>query len=66
MAKKIVLTLNAENDRLSILKYYSEKTGSNKYSLNIFEELEHAFEALSLFPYSGRVINNNKQMVFAK
>lgn len=32
MAEKIVLTLNAENNRLSILQYYKEKSGNAKHA----------------------------------
>ena len=46
MAEQIVLSLNAENDWVSILKYYNESTGNNKYSLKIFKTLQDAFETI--------------------
>lgn len=32
----------------------------------IFEELEKAFETISFFPYSGKIINNTEQRTFIK
>lgn len=64
MVKQIVLSLNAEKDRLSILEYYNESTGNNKYSLKLFNILTDAFETISNFPYSGKKLKRNNHFVF--
>lgn len=64
MAEKIVLSLNAEKDRLAIIKHYIEVTGDNKFSLSVFDRINDAFETISNFPYSGKQINKEDLRVF--
>jgi plasmid stabilization system protein ParE len=65
VAEKIVLSLNAENDRLSILEYFVNNN-EKSYASKIFEELNDAFEIISEFPYSGKVLNNIEHRSFTK
>lgn len=64
MAEQIVLSLNAEKDRLSILEYYNESTGNNIYSIKLFNTLADAFETISHFPYSGKKYKRKDHFVF--
>ena len=64
MAEKIVLSLKAEKNRYDILKYYFDETGSNKIPLQIFNQLDNAFETISIFPNSGKIINKKGYHVF--
>ncbi len=64
MAEKIVLSLKAEKNRYDILKYYFDETGSNKIPLQIFKQLSNAFDTISVFPYSGKIIKKKGYHVF--
>lgn len=64
MAEKVVLSVEAEQNRYDILKYYFDETASNKIPLQIFEQLNNAFETIVVFPNSGKIINKKGYHVF--
>jgi len=64
MAEKVILSLKVEQNRYDILKYYFDETGGHKIPLQIFEQLNNALETISVFPYSGKIINKKGYHVF--
>jgi toxin YoeB len=64
MAEKVVLSVEAEQNRYDILKYYFDETGSSKIPLQIFEQINDAFETIVIFPNSGKSINKKGHHVF--
>lgn len=64
MAKKIILSLSAEKERLAILEFYFKETGSKQVPTIIFKQINKAIDNISLFPTSGRLIDNQNHRIF--
>ncbi len=57
MAKKIVFTVRAEKQRLSILEYYFEETGSKSIPAKIYQQFNRVINIIQRFPESGRKLS---------
>ena len=57
MAKKIIWTVSAQEDRKSILLYWNKRNKSNAYSLKLNKLFIEATEILALRPLTGRLTN---------
>ena len=53
MAKEIIWTPQAANDRWSILEYFIKRNKSNTYSIKLDNEFREAIEQISRDPRSG-------------
>lgn len=54
MAKKIIWTFSAQNDRKEIFLYWNKRNGSNAYSLKLNQLFIQASELLSIHSLTGR------------
>jgi len=54
MARQVVWSAVAENDRKRILVYWVEWNGSPAYSLKLFRRINGVLERLQRVPYMGR------------
>ena len=50
MAKKIIWSQTAHNDRKGILAYWKKRNKSNIYSLKLFELFKEAITGIEIFP----------------
>ncbi len=57
MARKVVWTVPAEQDRKAILSYWIERNRFSTYSLKLFERFRVATKAILSHPYIGRPTN---------
>ena len=57
MAKKIVWTNTAQNDRKEIFSYWSKRNKSTLYSLKLNHLFKEALKAVSLHPQIGKLTN---------
>src|SRR5689334_2159375 len=54
MARQIVWSGSAENDRKAILSYWLDRNGSSAYSLKLFKRVNRMVERLLAHPFLGR------------
>jgi toxin YoeB len=54
MAKKIIWSLRAQKDKRDILKYWSQRNKSNRYSKKLNQLFKVAILLISEHPYIGR------------
>lgn len=66
MAPKIVWSSNALSDRIQILEYWIEQTGSNLYSKKLDKMLREIISLLARFPQMGRRIDNRDERFVVK
>jgi plasmid stabilization system protein ParE len=66
MAKKVILSLRAEKERLAILEYYFNETNSNKVPNNLYQKISGILDTISDFPYSGKIFNNKGHRALSK
>jgi len=53
MAKNIIWSQTAHNDRKGILAYWFKRNKTNTYSLKLFELFKISVEAISIYPEIG-------------
>jgi len=60
MARKIVFTIQALENRKAVLEYWNKRNGSNTYSRKLNRLFFEALQLLKRYPYTGRntVIEN--------
>jgi len=61
MVKKVVFTERAEKERLSILEYYFEQTGSTKIPTQIYQQFNRTIDNILHFPESGVKLKNSNR-----
>jgi len=61
--RTIVWTRRAEEELISVLKYYNQRNQSNKYSLKILSDIERKSNLLISYPEIGRIADNKKSRV---
>lgn len=61
MVKKVVFTERAEKERLSILEYYLEATGSTSIPVKIYQQFNRVIDNIRQFPESGKKLKNNNR-----
>ena len=54
MAKQIIWSLNAQNSKKEIFKYWSQRNKSNRYSKQLNQLFKEAILLISEHPYIGR------------
>jgi len=54
MVRKIVWTIKAQQDRISILEYWNERNQSNEYTRNLNKLIKEALIITSKFPGIGK------------
>ena len=54
MAKQIIWSLNAQNSKKEIFKYWSQRNKSNRYSKQLNQLFKEAIILISEHPYIGR------------
>lgn len=54
MVRKIVWTLGAQKERVSILEYWNDRNQSNKYSKKLNNLIKESFVIISKFPQIGK------------
>lgn len=64
MAKGIIWSLNAAEDRKSIFDYWNERTGSKSYSKKLNKQLKHIVKHLSHHPRLGLQYGDNSERYF--
>ena len=57
MAKKVVWTKQAREQRDSVLKYWLEKNNSNSYPIKLEELISQITSNLSVYPHLGKRTN---------
>jgi plasmid stabilization system protein ParE len=57
MAKRIVWTIDARNDRREIMEYWFNRTGSKNYSRKLAHQFREATRYISQHNYLGRATN---------
>ncbi len=55
MAKKVVWSLRAQNDRKKILSYWNKRNKSNNYSIRLNRLFIEATKAISDYPKIGKI-----------
>lgn len=55
MAKQIVWTEQAENQRIEILNYWNNRNGSNTYSIKLNKKINKSVSTILNFPESGKM-----------
>lgn len=55
MAKKIVWSLRAQNDRKNIFSYFNKRNRSNRYSIRLNELSREATKFISDYPKTGKI-----------
>jgi|SRR5690606_18620 len=58
MAKKIIWSQTAQNDRKAILAYWKKRNKSNTYSLKLFEIFKESVNSISINPEIGKATNS--------
>ncbi|MBN3034601.1 MAG: type II toxin-antitoxin system RelE/ParE family toxin [Bacteroidales bacterium] len=56
MVKRIIWSRNALRDRVQILEYWYQISGTKSYSRKLDKDLRHSIKGLQRFPKMGRVI----------
>lgn len=54
MAKQVIWSILAHNDRLEILDYWIKRNKSNSYSKKLNQIFEHTVDLISKYPKIGR------------
>ncbi|BCB95198.1 hypothetical protein JZK55_01200 [Dissulfurispira thermophila] len=57
MAKRVVWSLNAKNERRQILEYWHLRNGNKNYSRKLSREFNDAVKYISQYNYMGRKID---------
>ena len=55
MAKKVVWSLRAQNDRKKVLSYWNKRNKSNNYSIRLSRLFIEATKAISDYPKIGKI-----------
>lgn len=58
MAKKVIWTVRALNDRKNILQYWINRNKSNNYSIKLDNLFRESVSLISNFPEIGKVTND--------
>ena len=58
MAKKVIWSQRAQNDRKKILKYWIARNKSNDYSIKLNELFKEAINMLADYPEIGKITDN--------
>ncbi len=61
MAKKIVFSVRAEKQRLSILEYYFNETGSKEIPSKIYHQFNRVINIIQRFPDSGKMLSKSRR-----
>lgn len=61
MVKKVVFAERSEKERLSILEYYLEATGSKSIPAKIYQQFNRVIDNIRQFPESGKKLKNNNR-----
>ncbi len=61
MVKKVTITERAEKERLSILEYYYEVTGSKTLPAKIYQQFNRVINNIQMFPESDKKLKNNNR-----
>ncbi len=63
MAKQIVWSLKAQNDRKEILNYWRKRNKSNEYSKKLNGLFKDALILISHYPEIGKITDNGKARI---
>ncbi|MBI5217212.1 MAG: type II toxin-antitoxin system RelE/ParE family toxin [Ignavibacteriae bacterium] len=66
MARKVIWSSNALDDRLNILEYWSTRLGNKLYSQKLDKEFIALCRFLSQFPFMGRRFRDENERCFVK
>ena len=55
MAKKVVQSLRAQQDRKKIFSYWNKRNKSNQYSIHLNELFKEATKIISDYPKIGKI-----------
>ena len=58
MAKKVIWSKRAQNDRKNILKYWSNRNRSSTYSILLNQKFKEAISIIQIHPRLGKPTNN--------
>lgn len=56
--RKIIWSLKASNDLLSILEFYFHRNGNSGYSQNLLSEIDTIVSLLPIHPHLGKSVTN--------
>lgn len=63
MAKQVVWSLRAQNDRREILKYWINRNKSNEYSKKLNRLFKEAVKLISDYPDIGKITDNGNARI---
>lgn len=63
MAKKIVWSFRAQNDRKEILRYWIKRNKSNEYSKKLNDLFKEAIRLISEYPEIGKITDEGKARI---
>lgn len=64
MAKRVVLSPEADDDRLEILDYWFNRLGHKEYSANLDKKFRKAFRLLASFPEIGKRVEGGDERMY--
>lgn len=64
--RKIIWSLRASADLLSILEFYFHRNGNSVYSAHLLSEIEHIISLLTRHPRLGKKIQKNHARVILR
>jgi plasmid stabilization system protein ParE len=63
MAKQVIWSLRAQNDKKEILDYWRQRNKSNSYSKKLNELFKESIKIILDFPQIGKVTNDTKARI---
>ena len=63
MAKQVIWSQRAQNDKKEILDYWRQKNKSNTYSKKLNELFKESIKIILDFPHIGKVTDDNKARI---
>ena len=66
MAKRIIWSANALSDRIQILNYWYQRSGSKEYSRKLDRSLKDVIKHLAHFPQMGRAVEGRNERFVVK
>lgn len=63
MAKQVIWSLRAQNDRKEILEYWVKRNKSSEYSKKLNGLIKEAVKLISVYPDVGKITDNRKARI---
>ncbi len=64
MAKRVVLSPDADDDRLEILDYWYKRLGHKRYSIKLDKKFRHAFHLIARSPEIGKRVEGGDERMY--